>query len=149
MRVVIQRVSQASCTVNGEVTGRIEQGYCILVGFCNTDTDAILDKMVKKIIGLRIFSDEKGLMNLSLQQVHGSILSISQFTLYASCKRGNRPGFTDAAKPDVAIPLYNAFNEKLAAVVPVATGIFGADMQIALINDGPVTIVLDSEELFG
>lgn len=148
MRAVIQRVKEASCTVDGKQTGAIEQGFCILVGFTHADTKEVIDKVVKKIAGLRIFSDAEDKMNLSIKDVQGKILSISQFTLYASCKRGNRPGFTDAARPDVAIPLYEYFNEALRSYgITVETGIFGADMKIALINDGPVTIVLDSEEL--
>lgn len=147
MRVVIQRVAHASCTVDGVITGAIEQGLLVLVGFCELDRSEDLDKMVRKIVNLRIFSDEQQKMNLSLLNVQGSILSISQFTLYASCKKGNRPSFVFAARPEQAIPLYEAFNEKLAAYVPVQTGIFGADMKIDLLNDGPVTIVLDSEDL--
>lgn len=147
MRAVLQRVTQASCTVDNRITGRIDGGYCILVGFCDTDTDAIVEKMVRKIVGLRVFSDDRGLMNLNIQQVNGSVLSISQFTLYASCRRGNRPGFTEAARPEKAEPLYETFNALLRKAVPVETGIFGADMKIALVNDGPITIVLDSEEL--
>lgn len=148
MRAVLQRVTQASCTVDNRITGRIDGGYCILVGFCDTDTDAIVEKMVRKIVGLRVFSDDRGLMNLNIQQVNGSVLSISQFTLYATCRRGNRPGFTEAARPEKAEPLYETFNALLSQAVPVETGIFGADMKIALVNDGPITIVLDSEELF-
>lgn len=149
MRCVLQRVTEASCTVEGQVTGKIQAGYMILVGFCESDTLEIIEKMARKIINLRVFGDEKGLMNLNILQAQGSILSISQFTLYASCKKGNRPSFTDAAKPDTAIPLYEAFNAELAKSVDVQTGIFGADMKIALVNDGPVTIILDSQELFG
>ena len=148
MRVVIQRANYAKCTIDQEITGQIHQGFCILVGFTHTDTKAIVDKVVKKICGLRIFSDEQGKMNRSIQDIQGSILYISQFTLYASCKKGTRPGFTDAAKPDLAIPLYDYFNEELRNNgLHVETGVFGADMQIELCNDGPVTIVLDSEEL--
>lgn len=148
MRVVIQRANYAKCTIDQETTGQIHQGFCIFVGFTHTDTKATVDKVVKKICGLRIFSDEQGKMNRSIQDIQGAILSISQFTLYAACKKGNRPGFTDAAKPDVAIPLYEYFNEALRSNgLPVETGVFGADMQIELCNDGPVTILLDSEEL--
>ena len=148
MRVVIQRANYAKCTIDKEITGQIHQGFCVFVGFTHTDTKATVDKVVKKICGLRIFSDEQGKMNRSIQDVKGAILSISQFTLFAACKKGNRPGFTDAAKPDVAIPLYEYFNEALRSNgLPVETGVFGADMHIELCNDGPVTIVLDSEEL--
>lgn len=148
MRVVIQRAKYAKCTIDQKVSGQIRQGFCIFVGFTHTDTKEIVDKVVKKICGLRIFSDDQGKMNLSIRDVQGSILSISQFTLYAACKKGNRPGFTDAAKPDLAIPLYDYFNQALQADgLKVQTGVFGADMQIELCNDGPVTIVLDSEEL--
>lgn len=149
MRCVLQRVSQASCTVDDQVTGAIENGFVILVGFAPTDTPEIVERMVRKITMLRVFDDGKGAMNLNIQQTGGSILSISQFTLYAQCRKGNRPSFTEAARPETAIPLYEAFNQALAKEVPTATGIFGADMKIALINDGPVTIVLDSDTLFG
>lgn len=107
MRVVLQRVRHASCTIDGTVTGKIEDGYLALVGFCQEDTSEIVDKMVQKIVKLRVFSDEQGKMNLSLKDISGSVLSISQFTLYANAKKGNRPSFIDAAKPDVAIPLYD------------------------------------------
>ena len=138
MRVVIQRANYAKCTIDQEITGQIHQGFCVFVGFTHTDTKATVDKVVKKICGLRIFSDEQGQMNRSIQDVQGAILSISQFTLYAACKKGNRPGFTDAAKPDVAIPLYEYFNEVLRNNgLHVETGVFGADMQIELCNDGP------------
>ena len=136
MRVVIQRAKNAKCTVEGQVTGQIDHGYCIFVGF-------------NKILFLRIFEDENGKMNKSIQDVNGSILSISQFTLYADCKKGNRSSFTNAGKPDLAIVLYDQFNQKLQDQgMHVEKGIFGADMKIELLNDGPVTIVLDSKELF-
>ena len=138
MRVVIQRAKNAKCTVEGQVTGQIDHGYCIFVGFNNEDTEEIIDKMIHKILFLRIFEDE-----------NGSILSISQFTLYADCKKGNRPSFTNAGKPDLATVLYDQFNQKLQDQgMHVEKGIFGADMKIELLNDGPVTIVLDSKELF-
>lgn len=149
MRVILQRVSYASCTIDGHVTGKIESGYLALVGFCQEDTFEIVNKMIQKIIKLRVFSDEQGKMNLSLKEISGSVLSISQFTLYANAKKGNRPSFIDAAKPDIAIPLYDHFNKELKKEVHVETGVFGADMKIELLNDGPVTIVLDSKELFG
>ena len=144
MKVVIQRVRHASCTIDSQITGSIDQGFCVLVGFTQSDTEAVVDKVVKKIV----FSDEEGKMNRSLLDIGGKILSISQFTLYADCKKGNRPGFTRAARPQQAIPLYEYFNQAIASAgIPVETGVFGADMQIELCNDGPVTIVLDSEEL--
>lgn len=148
MKVVIQRVRHASCTIDSQITGSINQGFCVLVGFTQSDTEAVVDKVVKKIVSLRVFSDEEGKMNRSLLDIGGKILSISQFTLYADCKKGNRPGFTRAARPEQAIPLYEYFNQAIASAgIPVETGVFGADMQIELCNDGPVTIVLDSEEL--
>ncbi|HIW17752.1 MAG TPA: D-tyrosyl-tRNA(Tyr) deacylase [Candidatus Faecalicoccus intestinipullorum] len=148
MKVVIQRVRHASCTIDSQITGSIDQGFCVLVGFTQSDTEAVVDKVVKKIVSLRVFSDEEGKMNRSLLDIGGKILSISQFTLYADCKKGNRPGFTRAARPQQAIPLYEYFNQAIASAgIPVETGVFGADMQIELCNDGPVTIVLDSEEL--
>lgn len=147
MRVVLQRVREASCTIEEEVTGTIAGGYCLFVGFGPQDTEETLQKMIAKIVKLRVFSDEEGRMNRNIVQAGGSVLSISQFTLYADCRKGNRPGFTLAASPALASELYDRFNELLAAEVPVQTGRFGADMQIALINDGPVTITLDSEEL--
>lgn len=149
MRVVIQRAKNAKCTVDGQITGQIDYGYCIFVGFNNEDTNEIIDKMIHKILFLRIFEDENGKMNKSIQDVEGSILSISQFTLYADCKKGNRPSFTNAGKPDLATTLYDQFNQKLQEQgMHVETGIFGADMKIEFLNDGPVTIVLDSKELF-
>lgn len=148
MRAVLQRVKEASCVVDGKTTGQIEHGFCILVGFGEDDTTETVDKMVKKIINLRVFDDGNGKMNLSIQDVDGSILSISQFTLYANCKKGNRPSFVQAAKPDVSIPLYDYFNQTIQTIgIPIETGIFGADMKIQLINDGPVTIVLDDKEI--
>ncbi|MCI6087963.1 MAG: D-aminoacyl-tRNA deacylase [Absicoccus porci] len=148
MRVVVQRVSHASCTIDGQVTGSIQQGFLILVGFAPDDTQTIVDKIIHKIINLRVFEDENGKMNLSMQTIGGAILSISQFTLYANCKKGNRPSFVKAAKPDLAIPLYDYFNQAMQAQgIHVETGVFGANMKIDLCNDGPVTIVLDSEEI--
>lgn len=148
MKIVIQRVKESSVTIDGKINGQIEKGYMTLVGFCESDTQAIVDKMVDKMIGLRIFEDEQGKLNLSLKDVLGSVLSISQFTLYADCRKGRRPGFTDAAKPDIAIPLYDYYNEKIREHgVHVETGIFGADMKVSLINDGPVTIILDSQDI--
>ncbi|WP_290140855.1 D-aminoacyl-tRNA deacylase [uncultured Dubosiella sp.] len=148
MKVVLQRVKEASCTIDGETTGRIGTGYMILVGFCDTDTQETVRRMAEKIVKLRVFEDEDGKMNRSLLDVEGEILSISQFTLYANARKGNRPSFIEAAKPAVSQPLYDDFNAALGRYVPVQTGVFGADMKIALINDGPVTIVLDSKEMF-
>lgn len=148
MKVVIQRVKHANCTIDGDVVGSIEHGFCIFVGFCDTDTKEIVDKMAHKIGKLRVFEDEQEKMNLSLKDVEGSILSISQFTLYADCKKGNRPSFAKASKPVISKPLYEYFNEVLRKDFCVETGVFGADMKIDLLNDGPVTIVLDDKELF-
>ncbi len=148
MKIVVQKVKESSVTIDGTVHGKIDKGYMVLVGFTDTDTHAIIDKMVDKMIGLRIFEDENGKMNLSLNDVNGSILSISQFTLYADCRKGRRPGFTEAAKPDIAIPLYEYFNNKIKEYnIHLETGIFGADMKVSLINDGPTTIILDSQEI--
>ena len=146
MRVVLQRVSSASVTVEGQELGAIEQGYTLLVAIQDTDTEAELDYLVRKITGLRVFEDEAGKMNLSIQDVGGSILSISQFTLYADTRRGNRPSFTDAGAPAYAEKMYDQFNTKLAATgLTVATGELGADMKVSLVNDGPVTIIFDTD----
>ena len=148
MRLVIQRVKHASVEIDGAIHGKINQGYMILVGIQNEDTREIVEKMAEKVAKLRIFTDEEDKMNLNLSQVDGSILSISQFTLYADCRKGRRPSFIDAAKPDISSPLYDYFNESLRNQgIHVETGIFGADMKCALINDGPVTIVLDSDDI--
>ena len=146
MRVVLQRVSSASVTVDDQELGAIGQGYMLLVAIQDADTEAELDYLVRKITGLRVFEDEAGKMNLSIQDVGGSILSISQFTLYADTRRGNRPSFTDAGAPDYAEKMYDQFNTKLAATgLTVATGEFGADMKVSLVNDGPVTIIFDTD----
>lgn len=148
MKLVIQRVSESQVTIDGQVKGKIQKGFMVLVGFCEGDTKEIVDKMVDKMIGLRIFEDENGKMNLSLEDVKGSLLSISQFTLYADCKKGRRPSFIKAAKPDIAIPLYDYFNQRIISKgISLETGVFGADMKVSLINDGPVTIILDSQEI--
>ncbi|MGN8057845.1 D-aminoacyl-tRNA deacylase [Pedobacter sp. 22163] len=148
MRAVLQRVTQASCTVDGEVTGAIDTGFLVLLGIEDADTLADLDWLAQKIIGMRVFGDENGMMNKALADVGGDILLISQFTLFASTKKGNRPGFTRAARADVAIPLYEKMIEKLSALLgkKVKTGIFGADMKIVLLNDGPVTILIDTKD---
>ena len=147
MRVVVQRVKRASCTIDGEVYSKIDTGYLLLVGFTHNDSVKEVKYLAKKIAGLRIFEDENGKMNLSLKAVGGKILSISQFTLYADTKDGNRPAFINAMKPDMALELYDLFNEELRSYdIEVYTGIFGSDMKIDLLNDGPVTIIYD--ELF-
>lgn len=149
MRVVLQRVSKASVKVDGAITGEIEQGFLLLVGITPSDDEPIIRKLARKCAELRIFEDENGKLNKGLKDVQGSILSISQFTLYADCKKGRRPGFDKAAKGDIAEPLYELFNKILREEyeLRVETGIFGADMKVELLNDGPVTIILDSEEL--
>ncbi|MGT2742858.1 D-aminoacyl-tRNA deacylase [Streptococcus plurextorum] len=147
MKVVIQRVSKASVSIDGEIVGQIGQGLLLLVGIGPDDNRVDLDYAVRKIINMRIFSDASGKMNLSVEDVAGSILSISQFTLFADIKKGNRPAFTGAAKPDLASQMYDAFNQALAQYVPVAKGEFGADMQVSLVNDGPVTIILDTKNV--
>lgn len=145
MKVVIQRVSEASVTIDEKIVGQIGQGLMLLVGVGPEDTQEDLDYAVRKIINMRIFSDADDKMNLSVQDIKGSILSISQFTLYADTKKGNRPAFTGAAKPDMASDFYDQFNATLAEYLPVEKGIFGADMKVSLVNDGPVTIILDTK----
>jgi D-tyrosyl-tRNA(Tyr) deacylase len=147
MRAVIQRVSHASCTVNGEITGQIKQGFMVLLGIEDSDTDEDLTWLAQKIANMRIFSDENGLMNKSLEDINGNILLISQFTLFAATKKGNRPGFTRSAKPDFAIPLYEKMIKELNNLTgkKIECGIFGADMKINLLNDGPVTITIDTK----
>ena len=135
--------------INNEVVGSIDKGFMVLVGITDSDNKMIVDKMVDKLINLRIFEDENDKLNLSLLDVKGSILSISQFTLYANCKKGRRPSFIEAAKPDISKPLYEYFNQQLKEKgVMVETGVFGAMMEVSLVNDGPVTIILDSKEIF-
>lgn len=148
MKVVVQRSKNSRVTIDGKVNGSIDHGYVLLVGFTDGDTEEIIDKMIKKILNLRIFEDENEKMNLSIQDVNGQILSISQFTLYADSKKGNRPSFINAMNPTDASKLYDIFNEKLSKEIYTETGIFGADMKVEIYNDGPVTIILDSEELF-
>lgn len=149
MRVLIQRVSSASVVVDDRVTGTIGQGLLLLVGVTHADTETGEDRVADKIVKLRIFSDEAGLMNRSVLDIGGEILAVSQFTLYADARKGNRPSYTDAARPEQAAPAFNRFVGKLSARLgkPVPTGIFGADMKVSLVNDGPVTIWLDSETL--
>lgn len=149
MRLVIQRVKYASCKVDDKITGSIKTGYMVLVGFSLNDNKDITSKMAEKMSKLRIFEDEEGKMNKSIYDVDGKVLSISQFTLYADAKKGNRPSFTNAMPGNESIELYKYFNECLRALnLEVEEGIFGADMKIELLNDGPVTIILDSEELW-
>ena len=148
MRFVIQRVSHASVTVDGKVLGKIEKGFCVLIGVSQEDTREIADKMVKKMCGLRIFEDADGKTNLSLADVGGSLLLISQFTLYADCRKGNRPSFINAGAPQMAEKLYEYILQEAAKLVPdVQRGEFGADMKVELLNDGPFTILLDSAEI--
>ena len=150
MRFVIQRVTEASCTVDGKVTGEIGKGFMVLAGVAEDDTEETADKMLKKMLGLRIFEDSEGKTNLSLHDVGGAVLFISQFTLYADCRKGNRPSFIKAGAPDKAERLYEYMLKKipeLSPEIPVGRGIFGAVMQISLVNDGPFTLVLDSEDL--
>ncbi len=147
MKAVVQRVSSASVTINKIVTSEIKIGLLVLLGITHNDGSEDIDWLTKKLIGLRIFSDDQGLMNLSVNEVDGDILVISQFTLFASTKKGNRPSFLEAARPDVAIPLYEEFVDTLSRKLkkPVFTGEFGADMKVELLNDGPVTIVIDTQ----
>lgn len=148
MRFVIQRVNEASVTVNEEVIGSIQKGYMVLIGISETDTQETADKLVRKMIGLRIFEDENGKTNLSLADVRGSLLLISQFTLYANCKKGNRPSFIEAGNPEKAESLYQYIIEECKKKVPIVeTGSFGAEMYVNLVNHGPFTILLDSETL--
>lgn len=146
MRILIQRVSGASVTIDHKINGAIGRGFLLLVGICHEDTHEDIEWLVQKVVNMRIFGDEDGKMNRSIRDIGGELLVVSQFTLHASTKKGNRPGFTQAAKQEQAIPLYEAFLSQLqSSDLKVATGIFGADMQVELINDGPVTIWLDSK----
>ena len=148
MKFVIQRVTHASVEVEGNIIGKIGQGFLVLIGVSDSDTREIADKMVKKMCGLRIFADENGKTNLSLSDVGGELLLVSQFTLYADCKKGYRPSFINAGKPDMASEMYEYIIAESKKYVPVVErGIFGADMKVELLNDGPFTIVLDSDQL--
>lgn len=148
MKFVIQRVKKASVCVGSEITGEIEKGYLVLIGVSDSDTVQTADKMIKKMVGLRIFEDENGKTNLSLSDVGGGLLLVSQFTLYANCKKGNRPSFIEAGSPEKANELYEYIIAECRKVIPeVQTGRFGAEMEVSLINDGPFTIILDSEKL--
>ena len=148
MKFVIQRVTEAAVHVDGQCVGNIGKGFLVLIGVCDTDTEAVADKMIRKMNGLRIFEDENGKTNLSLGDVGGSLLLVSQFTLYANCKKGNRPSFIEAGSPELAEQLYEYIIAECKKSVPeVQTGNFGADMKVSLINDGPFTILLDSEKM--
>lgn len=147
MRAVIQRVTHASVTIDGKINGQIDQGYLILLGVCNEDSLEDVDWLVKKIANLRVFNDENDVMNRSIQEIDGNCLVVSQFTLYASYKKGNRPSWFRAGSHEHSIPLYNAFCQQLSEAIGkhVATGEFGADMKVELLNDGPVTICMDTK----
>lgn len=148
MRFVIQRVTRASVTIEGNIAGEIGKGYLVLIGVAESDTKEIADKMIRKMLGLRIFEDENGKTNISLDDVDGGLLLVSQFTLYADCKKGNRPSFVKAGRPDMAKEMYEYIVSKCQEQVErVETGSFGADMKVELLNDGPFTILLDSDEL--
>lgn len=147
MRVVIQRVKNASVEIDNKVNGKINTGFLVLLGIASTDTKQDVDYLVKKVVNLRVFSDENDKMNLALKDINGELLVISQFTLYGNCKDGNRPSFIEAARPDVAIPLYEYFVEECKKQITVVeTGVFGADMKVSLLNDGPVTIIIESKK---
>ena len=149
MRVVLTTVLEAGVKINDRLVAKISRGYLLLVGFTDGDDKEIIDKMVDKILSLRVFPDEHGQINISLQDVNGSILSVSQFTLYANASKGRRPSFVDALRPGEAEPLYDYFNQQLELKHgKVQTGVFGADMKVESINDGPFTLLLDSKELF-
>ena len=145
MRIIVQRVKEAHVTIDGQVYGQIKQGLLLLVGVGHEDQQEDVNYAVRKLVNMRIFSDTEGKMNLSVKDIQGEILSVSQFTLFADTKKGNRPAFTGAAKPDMAEAFYQEFNKELAKEVSVETGVFGADMQVELVNDGPVTIILDTK----
>ena len=147
MKVVVQRVSEASVKVNDKTVGKIDNGYMLLVSFTYNDDETVIDYMINKIIKLRIMDDEVGVMNKNIIDTKGSILSISQFTLYADTKKGNRPSYVKALNGEEAIKLYDLFNEKLSKNIHVEKGIFGADMKVGLVNDGPVTIILEKENI--
>lgn len=143
MRVIVQRVKEASVKVEGKVVGKTEYGYLLLVGFTEGDSIQNILEMVKKVINLRVMDDENGVMNKSILDINGSILSVSQFTLYADTRKGNRPSYVNALKGELASPLYDKFNEELRKYLHVETGVFGAEMEVSLINDGPITIMLE------
>ncbi|MEO6851065.1 MAG: D-aminoacyl-tRNA deacylase [Mucilaginibacter sp.] len=148
MRAILQRVTRTSCTVDGKITGEIGIGFLVLLGIEDADTDEELQWLAQKIVAMRVFGDENGLMNKSLADVNGDILLVSQFTLFANTKKGNRPGFTRAARPDKAIPMYQQMINTLEELTgkKIEAGIFGADMKISLLNDGPVTVIMDTKD---
>ena len=148
MRIVLTTVLSASVTIDNQVVGQIGRGFCLLVGFTHEDNQEVVDKMIDKMLSLRVFPDENGLTNLSIYDIKGEILSVSQFTLYADLAKGRRPSFINAMKPDVAKELYGYFNEQVKAKYgAVQTGVFGADMKVNSVNDGPFTVILDSKEI--
>lgn len=148
MKFLIQRVKEASVSVNSETIGNIQKGFLVFIGIFEKDTEEIADKMIRKLLGLRIFEDENGKTNLDIKTVNGQLLLVSQFTLYADCRKGNRPSFTNAGNPELANALYRYIIEKCKTEIPdVQEGCFGADMKVSLINDGPFTVILDSNEL--
>ena len=148
MRIVLTTVLSASVTIDNEAVGKINRGFCILVGFTHEDNKETVDKMLDKMLGLRVFPDENGLTNLSIYDIKGEILSVSQFTLYADLAKGRRPSFVNAMKPDEAKTLYEYFNEQIKTKYgAVQTGVFGADMKVSSVNDGPFTVILDSKEI--
>ena len=148
MRIVLTTVLSASVTIDDEVVGKIDRGFCVLVGFTHEDNQEVVDKMLDKMLGLRVFPDENGLTNLSIYDIKGEILSVSQFTLYADLAKGRRPSFVNAMKPDEAKALYQYFNEQIKVRYgAVQTGVFGADMKVSSVNDGPFTIIMDSKEI--
>lgn len=147
MKIVVQRVKNASVTIDGKIHGQINKGFLVLLGITTFDTISDVDYLVKKVCNLRVFNDENDKMNLGLKDIDGSLLIISQFTLYGDCSHGNRPSFIEAARPETAIPLYEYFISECKKEVPIVeTGIFGADMKVSLLNDGPVTIIIDSKD---
>jgi len=149
MRVLVQRVKKSSVEIDGKVTAQIGQGLLVLVGICDEDGDFDIEYLTSKLVNLRIFDDENGVMNLSVKDVDGEILAVSQFTLYASTKKGNRPSYILAAKPEISIPLYEKFCDEIGQKLgkTIQSGVFGADMQVSLVNDGPVTIWIDSKNV--
>ena len=147
MKVVVQRSLKSNVSVDNKIVGSIAKGLVLLIGFTESDNEIIIDKIVKKILNLRIFDDNNGIMNKSIKDINGSILSISQFTLYGDISHGNRPSYMKALKADEAIILYDLFNKKLSEFIHVETGIFGSNMKVSITNDGPVTIIIESEEL--
>lgn len=147
MKIVVQRVKNASVTIDRKIHGQINKGFLVLLGITTSDTISDVDYLVKKVCNLRVFNDENDKMNLGLKDIDGSLLIISQFTLYGDCSHGNRPSFIEAARPETAIPLYEYFISECKKEVPIVeTGIFGADMKVSLLNDGPVTIIIDSKD---